>query len=132
MLMPIAPYNVTDMSTNPDGIIETVSQLETQLGERLARLRLSRNLTRDQLAKETGASSRTLARLEAGEGASLDSFIRVLLALNMESNLLAMLPDPAVRPIERVKLQGRERQRARPAQAETKPASEWAWGDDEE
>ncbi|WP_201768145.1 helix-turn-helix domain-containing protein [Asticcacaulis benevestitus] len=130
--MPNINYNVPDMSTNPDSIIETVSHLETQLGERLARLRLSRNLTRAQLAKETGASSRTLARLEAGEGASLDSFIRVLLALNMESNLLAMLPDPAVRPIERVKLQGRERQRARPMQGETKPASEWAWGDDEE
>ncbi|MFP1133190.1 helix-turn-helix domain-containing protein [Asticcacaulis sp. W401b] len=120
------------MSANSEGIVETVSRLEAQLGERLARLRLSRNLTRDQLAKETGVSSRTLARLEAGQGASLDSFIRALLALNMESNLLAMLPDPAVRPIERVKLQGRERQRARPVQSETKPASEWAWGDDEE
>lgn len=130
--MPKIPSNVPDMSTNPDRIIESVSHLEAQLGERLARLRLSRNLTRDQLAKVTGASSRTLARLEAGEGASLDSFIRVLLALNMESNLLAMLPDPVVRPIERVKLQGRERQRARPIQAETKPASEWAWGDDDE
>ena len=132
MLTPILTPNVPDMSNNTDGIIETVSHKEAQLGERLARLRLSRNLTREQLAKETGASSRTLARLEAGEGASLDSFIRVLLALNMESNLLAMLPDPAVRPIERVKLKGRVRLRARPAQAETKPASEWAWGDDEE
>jgi len=120
------------MSTNTDSLIETVSHLEAQLGERIAKLRLSRNLTRAQLAKETGASSRTLARLEAGEGASLDSFIRVLMALNMESNLLAMLPDPAVRPIERVKLRGRERRRARPVQAETKPASEWAWGDEDE
>ena len=120
------------MSTNSNNAIETVSHLEAQLGERLAKLRLSRNLTRDQLAKATGTSSRTLARLEAGEGGSLDSFIRVLLALNMESNLLAMLPDPAVRPIERVKLQGRERQRARPMQVQTKPASDWAWGDDEE
>ncbi len=132
MLMPNMPINVPDMSTNPDALIETVSHLEAQLGERLTRLRLSRNLTREQLAKETGASSRTLARLEAGEGATLDSFIRVLLALNMESNLLAILPDPAVRPIERVKLQGRERQRARPRHAKTKPASQWAWGDEEE
>ena len=120
------------MSTNPNDIIESVSHIEAQLGERLAKLRLSRNLTRDQLAREAGTSSRTLARLEAGEGASLDSFIRVLLALKMESNLLAMLPDPAVRPIERVKLKGRERQRARPVQIDTKPASEWAWGDEEE
>jgi transcriptional regulator with XRE-family HTH domain len=120
------------MSTNPDALIETVSHLESQLGDRLSKLRLSRNLTRAQLAKETGTSPRTLARLEAGEGASLDSFIRVLLALNMESNLLGMLPDPAVRPMERVKLRGRERQRARPRQTETLPASQWAWGDDEE
>ncbi|CAL4870034.1 hypothetical protein MMA231_04332 (plasmid) [Asticcacaulis sp. MM231] len=119
------------MSTN-NVSIETVGHFEAQLGDRLSKLRLSRNLTRAQLAKETGTSQRTLARLEAGEGGSLDSFIRVLLALNLETNLLSVLPDPAVRPIERVKLQGKERQRARPVQAETKPASEWAWGDDEE
>jgi transcriptional regulator with XRE-family HTH domain len=124
-------FSVPDMSTNTENITETVSHLEAQLGERLAKIRLSRNLTRDQLARATGTSSRTLARLEGGEGASLGSFIRVLLALNMQSNLLAMLPDPAVRPIERVKLQGRERQRARPIQAQIKRASDWAWGDDE-
>jgi transcriptional regulator with XRE-family HTH domain len=119
------------MSFNPENIIETVSHLEAQLGERLAKIRLSRNLTRVQLARATGTSPRTLARLEGGEGASLDSLIRVLLALNMQSNLLAMLPDPAVRPIERIKLRGRERQRARPIQAQTRRASDWAWGDDE-
>lgn len=120
------------MAINKYQSTETVNNLEAQLGERLARLRLSRNLTRDQLAKEAGASKRTLARLEAGQGVSLDSFIRVLLALNLESNILAMLPDPAVRPAERVRLKGRERQRARPVKPEIKPASEWVWGDDEE
>ncbi|MFN3805931.1 helix-turn-helix domain-containing protein [Asticcacaulis sp.] len=119
------------MSIKMDDDFETVRRVEAQLGERLARLRLSRNLTRAQLAKESGASSRTLARLEAGQGGSLDTFIRVLLALKIEPHLLGALPDPTVRPIERVKLQGRERKRARPVQSETRPASEWAWGDDE-
>ena len=130
--MPLCPFSVPNMSAKLETMNETVSYLEVRVGERLAKLRLSRNLTRDQLAKATGVSPRTLARLEAGQGASLDAVIRVLLALNMESNLLAMLPDPTVRPIERVRLRGRERQRARPRQVEIKPASDWAWEGDEE
>jgi hypothetical protein len=55
-----------------------------------------------------------------------------LLAFKMEGNLLALLPDPAVRPVDRVKLKGHERQRARPRQPNAKPASQWAWGDDGE
>ncbi len=120
------------MSTNADISVETVSGLEAHLGDRLSKIRLSRNLTRAQLAKETGTSQRTLARLESGESVSLDAFIRVLLALKLESNLLGLLPDPAVRPVERVKMRGQERQRARPKDFVTKPASQWAWGDDEE
>ena len=120
------------MSANALSSVETVSHLEAQLGDRLSKIRLSRNLTRDQLAKDAGTSQRTLARLEAGDSVSLDAFIRVLLALKLESNLLGLLPDPTIRPIERVRMKGHERQRARPSRSSTKPASQWAWGDDEE
>jgi transcriptional regulator with XRE-family HTH domain len=120
------------MSINAQSSAETVSHLESQLADRLSKIRLSRNLTRAQLAQESGVSQRTLARLEAGDSVSLDAFLRVLLAFKMEGNLLALLPDPAVRPVDRVKLKGHERQRARPRQPNAKPASQWAWGDDGE
>lgn len=117
------------MSSIP-GPTETVKQIEIDLGERLSKIRLSRNLTQAQLATESGTSVRTIIRLEGGQGATLDTMIRVLLALRLESNLAAFLPDPSVRPIERVKLEGRERQRAS-GREPTPSASEWTWGDDD-
>ena len=43
----------------------------TELGDRLARLRLQPTLTQAQLAREAGVSKRTLIRLEHGESTQL-------------------------------------------------------------
>ncbi|MCK9488501.1 MAG: helix-turn-helix transcriptional regulator [Xanthomonadales bacterium] len=99
------------------------------LGARLARLRLARNLTQARLAQESGTSLSSIKRLEAGGNASLETLLRVLAALGLDDRLLDALPDPEVRPVERVKLGGRERQRAR-ARRQPLPASQWAWADD--
>lgn len=99
------------------------------LGERVARLRLSRNLTQATLARESGASVSSVKRLEAGENTSLDTLLRVLGVLGLGDRLLGSLPDPDVRPIERVRLGGRERRRARESQEPPK-ATDWAWGDE--
>ena len=40
------------------------------IGERLARLRLARNLTQDQLAQQAGLGLRTVQRLELGLAAT--------------------------------------------------------------
>jgi transcriptional regulator with XRE-family HTH domain len=96
-----------------------------------ARIRLSRNLTQASLAEEAGASVRSIKRLEAGENTSLDTLIRVLGALNLGDRLPNALPDPDVRPIERVKREGHERQRARQRKAVPK-ATDWAWGEEDE
>ncbi|MCR8493419.1 helix-turn-helix domain-containing protein [Brucella anthropi] len=109
----------------------TVERELRDLGTRIARIRLSRNLTQASLARETGASVRSIKRLEAGENVSLDTLIRVLAALNLGDRLAAALPDPDVRPVERIRHEGHERQRARERNAVQK-ATEWAWGEDEE
>ena len=44
-----------------------------ELGERLARTRLERNLTQAELAEQAGIAKRTLERIEAGGAAQLDS-----------------------------------------------------------
>lgn len=99
------------------------------LGERLAQLRLAQNQTQEQLAKEAGTTARGVRRLEAGEGTTVDTLLRVLQALGHEGAILRALPDLSVRPMERVKLAGKERQRARPKKKETLSAAAWAWGD---
>ena len=115
------------MNSKPESDLATSDSLIRLLGERLEALRLSRNLTQAQLAREAGISVSTLKRLERGESTALDAFVRVLVALRLQDHVTALLPDPGVRPIERALRQGRLRQRARPRAAETQPST-WVWG----
>jgi putative transcriptional regulator len=110
------------------GNMTTSRQVEIEIGERFARLRLARNVTQAILSKQAGIGERTLRRLEAGEPSTLDTFLRVAAALDLEDAILAALPEGQIRPIERVSKKGRERQRARPA--EKKIQSTWTWGEE--
>ncbi|NZA25406.1 helix-turn-helix transcriptional regulator [Luteimonas sp. SJ-92] len=101
------------------------------LGARVAKLRLSRNLTQANVAREAGASVSSVKRLEAGENTSLETLLRVLGVLGLEQRLLESLPDPAVRPVERVRHGGRERQRARQAPEIVPKSTDWAWGEED-
>ncbi|MBI9051527.1 MAG: helix-turn-helix transcriptional regulator [Anaerolineaceae bacterium] len=117
------------MSYKIDFSIATSNQIIEALSKRIENIRLMRNMTQAQVASSAGISLRTLGRLEKGQDVSLDTFLRVLIALGIQSNLQTLLPDPMVRPIERVQFNGEQRKRARPKKS---PASEskWTWGDD--
>ena len=119
------------MSYNIDFSLATSDQIEAALCKRLENVRLSRNITQIQLADEAGVSPRTIGRLEKGQGVSVDTFIRVLMALGIQQNLEALLPDPSVRPIERIDTGGGERKRARPGLPGDERAM-WSWGDGED
>ncbi|MEX0901379.1 MAG: helix-turn-helix transcriptional regulator [Pseudohongiellaceae bacterium] len=101
--------------------------IEAFLGKQVETLRLGKNINQTRLAEEAGVSRRTITRLENGKGVSLDTLIRILQALGVSDRLETLLPDPAVRPIDRVRLKGRERQRARSTQ-NPEPAP-WHWDD---
>ena len=119
------------MSYKIDFSVAASDKIETALCKRLESIRLSRNITQAQLAEEAGVSPRTIGRLEKGQGVSMDTFIRIMMALSIQQNLEALLPDPSVRPIERIGMGAAERKRARP----TKSIGElptWSWGDGED
>lgn len=119
------------MSRNVDFNVANVNQIATRLGAQLADIRLSQNRTQSQIAKEAGISRATLVRLEQGHGVSFDTFIRVMMALKLQEHLAHFLPDPSIRPLDRVALAGQERQRARPKKSRSSDES-WTWpGDDE-
>jgi putative transcriptional regulator len=101
-----------------------------ELGRRLARHRLDRNLTQAQLAHEAGVSRRTLERIEAGQSAQLASFIRVLRALGLIDSLDALVPKPIASPIEQLKLRGKQRRRASPKAQASDTSDDWTWGDE--
>jgi transcriptional regulator with XRE-family HTH domain len=88
--------------------------LKRDLGTRLSQIRLSRNITQEDLARKAGVSASSIKRLEAGDNTSLDVFIGVMIALRLGDHLLNCLPDLSIRPAERIRLRGHERQRARP------------------
>ena len=116
------------MSYNIDFTVATSNQIETALCKQLESIRLSRNITQLQLAEESGISLRTIGRMEKGQGVSIDTFIRVLTALGIQQNLETLLPDPTIRPIDRIDIDGSERKRARPGPSIDKPIP-WSWGD---
>jgi len=103
-----------------------------EIGQRLARTRLERNLSQERLAREAGVSKATVERLEAGEPVKSTSLIRVLRALGQLENVERLVPEPLPSPIERVKLHGRQRQRARERREEeaAAPTGPWRWGDE--
>lgn len=123
--------NQQKMFYNIEFSVATSDQIEAALCKRLESIRLSRNITQEQLAEEAGVSTRTIGRLEKGQGVSMDTFIRVMMALNIQQNLEALMPDPNVRPIERVGMGAGERKRARPAKSIDELPS-WSWGDGED
>ena len=51
-----------------------------------------------ELAEMAGISRSTLARLEAGNGGTIDSLARIMRALDIEDRLLDVMPDAKLRP----------------------------------
>jgi transcriptional regulator with XRE-family HTH domain len=83
-----------------------------ELGGRIARIRLRRNITQDDLATEAGVSAQTVRNIEEGRPARLVSMVRVLRALGIAGGLQALVPEPTPSPIEMLDMQGRQRRRA--------------------
>ena len=83
-----------------------------EIGARVRRYRLNRNLSQKEVAARAGIGLASAARLEDGSGSTLANLIRVLTALDVPEALGMFLPVPPVSPIQMAKLRGRERRRA--------------------
>jgi transcriptional regulator with XRE-family HTH domain len=100
------------------------------IGERLARLRLSKNLTQEQLAEQAGLGLRTLQRLELGTSATqLSGFIRICRALDLIERFEVLIPEATASPVARLKLHSRQRQRASRRKSEAAKPMKWTWGE---
>src|SRR6187549_721581 len=102
-----------------------------ELGNRVARYRLNTNLSQASFAKEAGISMRTLIRMEHGESTQSIHLIRILRTLQLLENFDAVIPEPAISPLQQLRMQGKNRRRASPKPEKPVSKKPWSWGDGE-
>ena len=101
-----------------------------EIGTRIARYRINGNMTQATLAEEAGVSRRTVTRVEGGQPVQTPSLTRILRVLGLLENCEILVPEALESPIQRLKTQGGQRQRA--SRRATKPKKgKWTWGDEE-
>lgn len=103
-----------------------------EIGVRLRRARLSRNLSQAELAAQSGLTTVTVSNIERGKSAQLTSLIRLMRAMGLLGSLEAALPRAVPGPIELADRKGRKRERAAGTRGENQAENEaeWRWGDE--
>jgi transcriptional regulator with XRE-family HTH domain len=93
---------------------------QRRIGEQLATWRRLRRLTAAQVADRAGLSRHTVMRLENGDGASLDSVLRVARALGVLDSLVESL-DPYSTDVGRLRSAEALPERVRPPKPKPQP-----------
>ncbi len=83
-----------------------------EIGRRLKRRRLERNLSQQKVADLAGLARSTIVEIEKGSPSTLLTFVQILRALDVLDELDSFLPDPGISPLQLVRLKGKERMRA--------------------
>lgn len=104
--------------------------ISADIGQRLSRRRVEMELTQADLAEEAGVSKRTVERIEAGESVQTTTLIRILRVMGLLEALDAAIPAVGPRPMDLLKLRGKERQRASSKKSNKESEGEWSWGDE--
>lgn len=91
--------------------INSASAIAEELGERLKQARLNSDFTQSEVADIAGVSRKTVLNAEKGK-AQLDTFIAIMLALDLTQQLDLFLPIQDISPLQLAKMRGKKRQRA--------------------
>ena len=107
-----------------DDMLEKAILLE--LSARVRDYRISKSITRKELADRAMLSEGTLKRFENGQQISLENFIKILRVLGLSQNFDLLIPDQSERPSFHAQDHPKRKRARRPASSET----EWKWGDE--
>ena len=95
-----------------------------EFAKRLARIRKVQGYSQTELAKEAGIGVATLRRIEAGRDSQLETWLKILKALDMASAIDALLPEAFNSPMAEA-LAGTSRKRTK-----SSPSPGIVWGDE--
>jgi transcriptional regulator with XRE-family HTH domain len=107
----------------------TDEAIQKHVGERVKQLRLRKNLTQDQLAKDSGVGKSTIERFEKGHSIQLNSFIRILRSVGKLDELIDLIPDQTASPMEMLMREEPTKYRVSRVNKEKNPSA-WKWGDE--
>jgi transcriptional regulator with XRE-family HTH domain len=83
-----------------------------EIGNRLKRKRLDKNLSQQKLAETAGLNRTTVSEIEQGKPFAMLTFIQILRALDALEELDSLLPDTGISPLQLAKMKGKIRRRA--------------------
>lgn len=96
------------------------------LGEQLKQMRLNKNFTQSQLSEISGLSRSAISDLENKGTGSMNTFVRILRALEKLEILNHFVTEVPISPIQIAKLKGKVRKRASgTGLIQNKEDSEW-------
>ena len=109
--MYIFVFNYTHYCAMKRELLPKQTRILTALGENIRYARLRRDLSSEQIAERAGISRSTLVKIEKGEeGVAIGYFLRVLVVLGLENDLLLLAKDDELgRRLQDAKLIVKER-----------------------
>ncbi|MCF0232632.1 MAG: helix-turn-helix domain-containing protein, partial [Enterococcus sp.] len=108
---------------------ENNSAILKEFGQRIADQRLAMGLSQEDLAKHAGISSKTIARLEAGNSVSFSHIISILRSLKMLANIELLIPEFQMLPTEIY--DGIKKRKRAPRNRSSQSKATWKWGDEQ-
>ncbi len=90
----------------------TNHQILKEIGQRIKRKRLNKNMSQDDLASRAGLSRRTISLAESNGCVGFKVIICILRVLKSLENLDLLFPEKSLSPIQLLKLKGSVRKRA--------------------
>lgn len=106
------------------------AEILKELAKRLARIRKAQGYSQTRLAEEAGIGVATLRRVEAGQVSQLETWLKLLKALNMASAIDALLPENFKSPMAEALADSRKKQRKTSSSIAAEPSSGVVWGDE--
>jgi|SRR5882724_12027354 len=103
-----------------DSSIKSPEDLQHLLGKGIRAVRIRRQFTQQDVAAKAGISHNAVAKLERGEGSTVETLVRVLHALK-STDMIENLAPPQVSPLAILK-SPKPPQRVRRRRGETRPS----------